>query len=435
MGRLFINKYDFPLKEFVIMKLQTERIWYMGSRRISLVVCISLFIPLFFVALSFSDGLTFQSSTQYLWGNDIFLGQNEPVIAEYLKMKYDSDGSFKFSGYGRASEDFGSGAIYDTSGVGRLYYMYMDYNGVKDVNLRAGRQLVASSAGMLLLDGAAVDLKKLSQYAGISVSAGTEVQMGLNSDYTSNQKPVFAASLYLRNAGLANADLSYMRRYDDNSISRETIGLNGSSSFGSWRPYLHSMYNSLTNNFDSTTAGVDIFPSSRFSLKGEYYEAFPTFDATSIYSVFAVDKYFEYMFRASYDVNLKFNIFTSYKRQEYQENDSADVASAGGIYKVDKTTYLNASFDYRDGLDGLIWGAQAHGDYGISENLTASAGFQRDMYDRVVTVNTWRNASRYWLGCKYMLGKNLSASLRLEDSVNDTFVGMYGGRAVLDATF
>jgi len=59
-------------------------------------------------------------------------------------------------------------------------------------------------------------------------------------------------------------------------------------------------------------------------LKGEFYQVLPTFDSTSIYSVFAVDKYQEYLVRAEYSLEAPDALFASYAHQTYEDSDDAD---------------------------------------------------------------------------------------------------------------
>ncbi len=383
---------------------------------------------------SYPNDLSVNTSSQFLWG-DMVTGKSEPTFAETLQLGFNDAEKIKVSGFGRVSQDFGDAVIQDRKAGGRLYFMFLDYTGVKDLNLRLGRQQVASSAGILVLDGVTLDMRKLSKYFGFSLSAGTENQAGLNADYSSDKRPVMSANLFLRNTFLNDAEIGYQKKYDDNNTARETVGFNSSASFRWGRPYFNANYDILNESFDAMTAGVDVYPTSRLSFKGEYYQAYPTFDATSIYSVFAVDKYSEYLARVSYDYTLKSNFFASVKRQMYEENDSAYVASAGGAYRFSEKSSLNYSLDHRQGMGGWLWGGEAYGDHAVTEKLKFSAGIQRDTYQRPLTVDAWGTASRYWFGVRYAPKKNRSASFRVEENSNERFTNQYGGRTTLEAAF
>jgi len=383
---------------------------------------------------AYSDDLSVNSSSQFSWG-DMVTGKSEPMLAETLQLRMDGVEKVKISGFGRVSQDFGDAVIQDPKMAGRLYFMFLDYSGFKNVNMRFGRQLTSSSTGVLVLDGLTLDMRRLTENIGMSFSTGMENQAGLNSDFSSDKKPVVSANFFLRNVSLGDAEIGYMRKYDDSSTSREILGFNASSSTKWGRPYVSAMYNMLGESFDAMTVGLDVYPSSRLSFKGEYYQAYPTFDTTSIYSVFAVDKYSEYLARASYDYTLKSNIFASLKRQMYEENDSAYVASAGGVYRFYDKSSINATVDHRQGVGGWLWGGEAYVDHGFGELIKVSAGIQRDIYQRPVTLDAWRSASRYWIGLRYSPRANLAATFRLEENSNERFTNQYGGRGTIEASF
>ncbi len=394
------------------------------------VILVVIFLPIAVDAAPFS----LKSSSQFLWDND-WLGQGEPVMAEYLKFKYDSESKMRFTGYGRVSKDFGTGNLRDTSINGRLYYGYLDYWGLDPVSLRMGRQFANYSAGGLILDGLTADFRNLIHYAGFSFSAGSDVQMPVNSDYSTDRRLAVAASIYLKNIGLTDADISYLRKYDDKNTARETVGLNLASSFRWAKPYTRIAYSNLTQSFDTLIAGIDIYPTARLALRGEYYQAYPTFDSTSIYSVFAVDRYSEYLLRAAYDLTAHLSGFVAYKRQAYEENDTADVVSLGGTFQPSNSTGVNVTLDNLQGHGGRLWGGEIYGDYDVSGNLRLSAGIQHDMYQRVETVTTWANASRYWLGIKYRLSENSQITLRAEENTNENFNHRFVERATFDIFF
>lgn len=381
-----------------------------------------------------ASSFTFKSSSQFLWGEN-WLGESEPVAVEYLKVKYDGESKMRFTGYGRVSKDFGTGNMRDTATNGRLYYGYLDYWGLDILSLRMGRQYASYSAGGMILDGLTADLRNLSHYAGMAFSAGGDVQMPVNSDYSTDRRMAVAASIYLKNIGLTEADISYLRKYNERNTARETVGMNVASSFRWAKPYARAAYSNLTESFDTIIAGLDVYPAARLALRGEYYQAYPTFDSNSIYSVFAVDRYSEYLLKAAYDMTARFSAYAAYKRQSYEENDTAEVISLGGMYQPSDNAWVNVTLDNRQGRGGRLWGGGIHGDYGISGDFKLSAGVQRDMYQRVETVDTWANASRYWLGIKYRIKENSQVTLRMEENVNENFNHRFVGRAVFDINF
>lgn len=206
-------------------------------------------------------------------------------------------------------------------------------------------------------------------------------------------------------------------------------------------PYAEVRYDTISRVIDEATAGIDVFPIKNLMIKAEYYHAYPTFDATSIYSVFAVDRYREYLVRAEYSVSEPLTVFASYTRQEYQEGDNANVYSIGARVYPLKDLTLTGSFNYRKGYsgfdgstgntDGKLYGFEAYGDYKILKQLIVFAGVQYDTYNRPeVDANNY--ATRYWGGGRWIVNKNVSVSARLENNVNDNFEHRTLGRVTLD---
>lgn len=380
--------------------------------------------------------LSFKSSTQYLWG-DSLLGSNEPFVAEHLRLGYDGDEDLRLAGYGRVAANLGNESVHDKNTNGKLYYMYVDYKGLGIGNLRAGRHFTAYSAGSALLDGVTFDMNRLVKYFGLGLTAGTGVLYGLNSDYTSDTRGLVAANFYLKNIGLNDAGISFARKYDAQQVARETLGFNLASSFRAARPYARGMYNNLTNTLDSLTAGLDIYPSSTLSMKLEYYRSYPTFDSTSIYSVFAVDSYTEYLFQTQYDVSRSLAVNAAYKRQSYQESDlNADAVSLGCRSAETGEYSLTANMEGRAGYGGRIWGAEILGDLAMGKKLGLSFGGQHDLYKRFDAVTPdWQNATRYWLGLRWEPGENARLAVRVENNTNQNFGNRLMGRATLDISF
>jgi hypothetical protein len=176
---------------------------------------------------------------------------------------------------------------------------------------------------------------------------------------------------------------------------------------------------------------VELFPMNNLVVKGEFYHSYPTFDATSIYSVFAVDKYREYMVSAEYKLSSPVTLVASYVRQTYEEDSNADVVRLGARLSPLEKLAVNASVDYRHGYGGNLWGFEITGDYRVNEKIAVAAGVQYDSYKRPELDGT-NDAQRYWLGGRWVATKNISVTARIEENVNETFDHRTLGRVALN---
>jgi len=374
-----------------------------------------------------------KSSTQFLWNDDI-TGRAETIFAQYLRISYaPQDSKISASGYGRFLHDFSNeGVIRDNDLQGRLYYLYLDYTLTEDISLRLGRHYVNFSAGSSLMDGATLEVKKLG-FIGMGLSVGRNVQFSLDSEDTKYNNFFAGLDVHLVDIRWLRLDTSYIREYDDSELAREELGVNFRAYWQFVSPYSEVRYDWLSDTVDEAVFGIDVFPVSPLLIRGEYYFAYPTFDSTSIYSVFAVDKYREYLVRAEYSFEAPVTVFGSYISQEY-EADHADVFLVGTrLRPTDKLT-LNLSVDYRDGFGGNLVGGEIYGDYRLREKLSISAGGQYDAYRRPEGFTSDDYAQRYWIGCEWRIREDMAASARIEDNINENFNNRVLGRVAFTWT-
>ena len=64
-------------------------------------------------------------------------------------------------------------------------------------------------------------------------------------------------------------------------------------------------------------------------LRGEYYNSYPTFDVTSVYSIFAVDKSQEKSIAAEYQLTSNYRVSAKYARENFGSDADADVYEVG----------------------------------------------------------------------------------------------------------
>jgi hypothetical protein len=171
-------------------------------------------------------------------------------------------------------------------------------------------------------------------------------------------------------------------------------------------------------------------------LTGEWYQSYPTFDADSIYAVFAVNRYQEGVFRADYRINDKISINAGYSKQDYGDDGMADVYQVGcRLRPVEAVTY-NFSYEKRHGYNGSLDGGTADVSWTVIKQLELAAGVQFDVYTREDIATTGHEIARkYWAGAKYKLAKNMSASARIEDDINRSYANDWQGRVVFNYDF
>lgn len=381
-----------------------------------------------------AEGTDIKSSTQFLWGDDL-LGKGQAIMAEYLKFNYHPEGkTLSMTGYGRVWEDFTDSEIRDDDPSIRLYYLYMNYFPSDRVSFRLGRQFVNFTSGSSIIDGISMDVSSAGP-VGIAVAGGTDVRFSLDGDHSMLGDYFFGLNFHLENIRATQAGLSYVRRYDEWDRAREEFGLNFRRSFGYLSPYSEIRYDRLSKAINEAVIGIDLFPIDNLMVKGEFYYSYPTFDSTSLYSAFAVDKYREYRIEADYSLEAPVSLSALYVREAYEDDDNANVYRLGaGVYPTDKLA-LNISADRRTDFGGKIWGFEVYCDYRARDKFYISAGAQLDAYRRPSEEFSDDTASRFWLGGKWHFKETASIAARIEDNINENFAHRPLGRVVLDWEF
>lgn len=374
-----------------------------------------------------------RSSTQLLWYNDIFDGSKQTDLAQYLSFAAtDLDGKKKLSvnGYGRGVFDLKNSDDSD----GRLYYFFADYRDLMNVvDVKLGRQFVNVSAGSALMDGVEADFKRIGPFGFVALG-GRNVLFGDTGELTSRQYSA-GATLYLANADLTYFDISYFRTYDRGNLARDILG-------GSYKQYLleavkayaNARYDLTSETFNELLFGVKYFPALDLMLTAEHYQSYPTFDTTSIYSVFAVDRYKESIFRGDYTLAAWLDISAAYSMEDFGEGGKAKVYEAGLRLRPSTVLTVGLFHDKRTGYPGDLTGYKGYVEYSKLGAWKASAGVDHDAYQRD-DMTGQETAQRYWAAGKYIFTKNMSGTVRLEDSVNVNYSKDMQGRMTFDVDF
>lgn len=375
-----------------------------------------------------------RSSTQFGWFNDIFTGNKQAEFGEYLNLsvtQIDKEGKLSFQGYGRVTDDVRNG-----DGInGRLYYLYGDYSNLFDkVDIRLGRQFVNYAAGSALIDGGKIDLKNVGPIA-FSVMGGRNVFFDLNGEATRDHDFAFGVAAYLNGYKNTDAEVSYFMKLDKDGVARDQIGGTFKQYWNSFKLYANTRFDLPSETFTELLTGIKYFPTADLILTAEWYQSYPTFDSTSIYSIFAVDRYQEALIRADYTINDKLSVNAGYTRQFYGEgSDASDVVEVGCRIRPIEQILISLNYDHNNGYGGDLNGGSAEVNYTPIKPLELAAGLQYDVYqfDRTTGDET---ARKYWVGGKYKLAKNMSASVRVEDNVNAQYKNDWQGRAVFNYDF
>jgi len=375
-----------------------------------------------------------RSSTQFESFINQFNDERQIELGQYLRLgvtNIDSEGKFSVYGYGRVTQDLTNGEGLN----GRLYYLYGEYLGFKDkVDLRVGRQFVNVAAGSAIIDGLQAELKNVGP-VGFTVFSGRDVVFGLNGEIGSGWNTDLGVSAYLAGFRQTDAELSWFRKWQNSDVARDFLG----ASFKQYllnnlRVYGNTRFDLTSEVFSEVQGGVKYYPLSNLIFTGEYYQSYPSFDTTSIFSVFAVNRYSEGVFNAEYIFNEMVAGNIGYSHQDYGNDATANVYHAGvRLHPIDRLG-VNLEYDRRYGFGGHLNGGMIDADYQISKQLNVAGGITHDVFQRDAMTSE-EIASRYWIGGKYKIAQNLSVSGRIETNVNAQFSHNTSSRATLDYDF
>lgn len=378
-----------------------------------------------------------RSSTQLLWYNDFVDGSKQLDAAQYLRVSgtgIETEGKLSVHGYGRALYHFKDQPDHNDSVTTRLYYFFADYKDfLGNTDIRIGRHFVNQSAGSALLDGVEANVKNIGP-VGFIVLGGRNVLFGEEHTLTSHSA-VLGASVYLSGVKNTDLDVSYFRTYDYSDIARDIIG-------ASFKQYLLSMvkvyanarYDLIAEDFNEVLAGINYFPSLNLMLTAEHFESTPTFDATSIYSVFALNQYKENSVRAEYTAASWLDLSAAVVFEDFGDGEDATVYEVGARIRPSINSAVGLYHDSRSGYGGDLDGYRIQVDYNKIGKWKASAGIDYDTYERD-SMTGQETAKRYWAAGRYIIAKNMSTFVRVEDNVNINYSKDIQGRLTFDYDF
>jgi hypothetical protein len=384
--------------------------------------------------LSHAAEIKMTSSTQYLWYEDILADQSTRDVAEYLRLnviKLDKEGKLNIYGYGRANKEVSTSQDLQ----GRLYYFYVDYRDAlkEHLDLRAGRTYVNAAAISGTIDGLHLNLKNLGPM-GITIFGGRNVIFDDKRDTGTRGDALTGMSIYLDTIKNTHVELSYGRKYSDTDVARENVGLDFSTTpLGQANFYGRLKYDTIAESYNEVLFGTKLAPLKNLTLRGEYYQSYPTFDISSIYSVFAVNKYKEKSLVAEYQFSNNYRFNVKYAREDFGDDADADVYEAGFLAKPVEALTLNATYEKRNGYAGQLSGFRLRGEYKIRKTIIISAGMDYDDFSRESSREGI--AKKYWGGVNYEFNRIISAVVRVEDNVNFNYDDNYQGLVAVNVNF
>ncbi len=379
-----------------------------------------------------------RSSTQLIWYNDIVDSSKQRDIAEYLRVAVtgiDRENKLTINGYGRAVYNTRENSVNDGKEVStRLYYFFADYKDfMGSTDVRLGRQFVNLSAGNSLIDGVEANIKNVGP-VGFTVMGGRIIlfdEVGVLTSHASTM----GASIYLTGVKNTDLDVSYFRAYDFSDISRDIVGASFRQFlFGSVKVYANTRYDLTAEVFNEVLVGINYFPILPLMLTVEHYQSYPTFDTTSIYSVFAVNKFKEDTIRAEYTATQWLDLSGAYSREDFGDDGDAKLYEIGIKIRPSVNATVGIFHDARSGYGGKLDGYKIWAEYAKFGKWKVTAGIDHDAYERD-NMTGRETAKRYWVAGRYIVAKNMSTSARVEDNVNINFSKDIQGRLTLDLDF
>jgi hypothetical protein len=408
----------------------------MRITRLAVVLAWALCVPLHALAAT----VEMTSSTQYLWYPD-FLSDDEDQrdIAQYLRVRasFGEKENLRVTGYGRIVGQLGTTLenrpeLADDLN-GRLYYLFLDYRDVVPgrLDLRLGRTFVGTAAIPALVDGLQARGRDLAfKGLGASVFGGRRVTLENRAEIGDARDAIFGGSLFYETVRQTYAELSYARDYTLGDLARETTALDLSTTphrmvnlFG------RAAYDTVADQRSELMVGGRVTPLANLVLRGEYYDALPSFDRESFYSFFDVERFQQLSVGAEYGVIAGVRLSASYANERFGGGETADVFGVGATAMPVRNPMIRVGYDNRSGFAGDLDGFRASASYRYRK-ATLFAGADYADFRRAETREGETRV--YWGALSYEVHKRVSGTVRVQRSENFLFDAGYQGFFSLD---
>lgn len=360
-------------------------------------------------------------------------------LYQYLNLNVTNmaEKGWNFRSYGRLSEDINDEVDVDS----RLYYAYLEKRDLlKNLDMKLGRQFIATTAGDSLMDGIYFEYQELGPINVAFFGGGDSTFIeGYHADDL-----IVGAEVFGRFFKKLDAAFSYVQKWDHGDLSHELFGLDLNYDMAKSNLYSETQFSWLTEEVTYFILGGNYRPADDWTLNAEYLYSLPVFSSTSIYSVFAVDEYQELALNANYRLERGLNAFARFTHEFYESVDDADVFEAG----IEKLRALKFSGyligTYRIDDDGQdLYGVKTHAAYLFNPKFEAGVGLHVDVLERelgfIAEDNGTRaddtTSQRYWVDATAYISPKLNVQGKVEYVESDLWDEYFRGRVRLNVLF
>lgn len=362
-------------------------------------------------------------------------------IYQYLMLNANNldQGGLNFKSYGRLATDLNNEVDVDS----RLYYAYLEKNNIANrLDLKLGRQFFTSTAGASIMDGMNLRVRNLGPVT-VSLFGGGDVAYysGYNVDDLIGGGEIRAK--FIKDLDLG---LSYLQKWRENDPTHKLIGFDADYDYrDALHLYSDVQFDYLADEVSYFLGGIQYHRNQNWTLRTEYLYSLPVFSASSIYSVFATDKYQEVMGELTYRLGEGLNSFFRYSYEIYEEFQDANVFEVG-LEKIRTDKFSGyASAVYRSDPGGQdLKGFKVHGSYLLVDNLQCGLGADVNVLERRIEYffdsNTNQfgdetTSQRYWADVDYAITKKVGVLAKVERVTSDLWDEYYRGQVRLNTRF
>lgn len=320
-----------------------------------------------------------------------------------------------FRGYGR----LGSEAEDKDS---RLYYGYLEKKDLVDgLDARLGRQFVGNTAaGTKTIDGLDVDYKFADmakvkffyggyvtfedEYKGGNSAMGAEIRLG------GGQNPY-------------DVGFSYYQQRDESDLAIELLGVDAYYDVVDTIDFTYEVqYNNLKQQVSYLLLESRYYRSPLYQFRLHYLYDMPVFESTSIYSVFAVDKYEEITGELTYYFARDTRGVARVTKEIYETGSDADVYELGvEKFGLDQWSgYFIGT--YRNDPDGQdLQGFKASVGYKVDRFFQPAVGLSYDVLERRREEDGTTTSTRVWASVRSEITNEFSMEAKVETASSDLY--------------
>jgi len=372
-----------------------------------------------------------RAGTVLEWFDDAQENTAVPFYQYLLLNVKDIDGNgLNFRGYGRLAIDLQNEVNTDS----RLYYAYLEKKDIlANLDCKLGRQFISTTAGASVMDGLYLKYRNLGPL-DVALYGGGDVTYYDKYDAGNMVVGGKLAGHFLDSLDLG---LSYLQKWDDGDLTHELFGFDLDYNYDNiLAVYNETQFSYLADSVTYFLAGAKYYRNPKWSLRTEYLYSLPVFSSTSIYSVFAVDKYEELMAEGVYRLGGGLRGFARYTREMYDETADANVLEAG-LEKI-RTNRISGylSTIIRQDEDGQdLRGVKARAAYYFNKLLQAGVGVDLNVLERRIEDDDETTSKLYWADVTSQLTGRINVQAKLERVESDLWDHYYRGRIGLNINF